>query len=344
MRWKPAGCLTLLATLGVLQAPGSMATAGADVPGEARQEAHRLAVLPIINTRVLVKLHVRHESGSVEEKSETQDAFSLGLTTFDRDNLDLMIMEQVQKIPVYRLVDRSDIQAVLDERTLQTTQEFTAASTAEKGRLIGAEYILQPFLVALDDIVEGDPENDDFSSNVITATVGAKLISVETGEVEWVGSGKGRVRAAKSASRLAAVEDAFRVCLAKLVEHVNVTQGLSLPVRRAHSPKSAGKAVALSLVPGLGQYYADNPEAAKETALMAVVGGGAAFLVNHEKEWVRIASWVVIGVAGGTYLGSFISAYNSARKYNVEMGLTSEETGATEPAAVRAWMRVARRF
>jgi hypothetical protein len=332
-----------MACLWVLHAPRPAKASGDAAPGGVR-ETHRLAVLPIINTRVLVKMQVRHQSGTVEEKTESQDAFSLGLTTFDRDNLDLMIMEQVQRIPIYRLVDRSDIQSVLDERTLQATQEFSAASTAEKGRLIGAEYILQPFLIALDDIVEGDPKTDGFYSNVVTATVGAKLISVDTGEVEWVGSGRGRTRAAKSANRLAATEDAFRSCLAKLVEHVNETQGLNLPVKTSHRPKSPGAAVALSIVPGLGQYYADNPEAAKETALMAVVGGGAAFLVDHEKEWVRIASWAVIGVAGGTYLGSFLSAYKSARKYNVEMGLTSEAAGAIEPAAVRAWMCVTRRF
>jgi len=283
-----------------------------------------LAVLPIINAKVAVRVQTVSKTGQLEDRTESKEAYSIGVTLYDMRSLEAFIAERIQQIPVYRLVERADLDAILDEQDLLKTGIVNDTDVAGVGKLVGARLLLQPYINSIDNLIEGDPSNEGFRSNRIVAAVSMKLLDVETSQLLWAGTGKGEVRAPSNASELAAIEAAFHECTNKLIEYVNRAYGLQLKTRKLYTAKSPGLAVALSVVPGVGQIYAGNPEGGKETAVMALAGAGGAYLITRTATWQRVTGWVLAGSAGFCYLSSFFNAYSSASKYNVEMGLAVE--------------------
>lgn len=249
-----------------------------------------------------------------------------GETAIDYNTMvaEQFIVEQIIRIPIYKIIERSKLNNILQEQKLQLTGLVSDETIVKIGALIGAKFLLQPTIIKVEDTIEGTPGNETFSSNLIRATVSIHIFDTESGEIIFSSTGKGRSRAPQeaSASSISAVKSAFNMCIYDLIEYVNYKHSLNLEnfITRPKK-KNPSTAVSLSLIPGVGQFYAENPEGGKDTIIMTVAAAGSIFIVNHDNDWIRTCGWLVIGTAVYTYITSFWDAHHSANKYNIEMGL-----------------------
>lgn len=245
---------------------------------------------------------------------------------FNRIIAEDFLVEQIVKIPIYKVLERSKLKSIIQEQELQMSGAVINETIVKIGELTGARFLLQPTIIKLENVIEGTTGNDTFSSNLINATVSIRIFDVESGEVVFASTGKGRSRAPQeaSASIISCINSAFNMCIYDLVEYVNNTYSLDLVnFGMRLKKKNPTTAVFLSFIPGAGQFYAENPEGGKETMVMALAAAGSLFLVDDDKSWVKTCGWLIIGTAAYTYIFSFWDAHHSANKYNIEMGLVA---------------------
>ena len=106
-----------------------------------------MAVLPFEN------------GGSYGKDKEDFDALRRGIAA--------MLMSELNRNPAVRLVDREQLQQVLNEQNLATAERVDAATAAKVGKLVGARYMIAGTFIDL----YGDFRID------------ARIIDVETSEI-----------------------------------------------------------------------------------------------------------------------------------------------------------------
>jgi hypothetical protein len=87
---------------------------------------------------------------------------------------DLWAMELLKR--GYNVIERTQVQSILDEQDFQATDFTTAAGAAEMGRILNVDAIF----------VANVPEMQS------SISMTAKMIDVETGSLLWIGEGTGR--------------------------------------------------------------------------------------------------------------------------------------------------------
>lgn len=126
---------------------GVLAAAALAAPAAAQDSRPGVAVLPFEN------------GGSYGKDREEFDALRRGLAG--------MLIYELAQNPSLRLVDRMEIQRLLDEQGLAVAERVDAATAAKIGKLVGARYMIAGMFIDL---------YGDFR-------VDARIINVETGEI-----------------------------------------------------------------------------------------------------------------------------------------------------------------
>jgi TolB-like protein len=147
-------------------AAGLFAVAALSVPAYAQDARPGVAVLPFEN------------GGSYGKDREEFDALRRGLAG-------TLIYELAQN-PSVRLVDRMEIQRLLDEQGLAVAERVDAATAAKIGKLVGARYMIAGMFIDL---------YGDFR-------VDARIINVETGEIVKVVRSDPKLRDRKEMFRI----------------------------------------------------------------------------------------------------------------------------------------------
>jgi TolB-like protein len=142
------------------------AVAALSVPAYAQDARPGVAVLPFEN------------GGSYGKDREEFDALRRGLAG-------TLIYELAQN-PSVRLVDRMEIQRLLDEQGLAVAERVDAATAAKIGKLVGARYMIAGMFIDL---------YGDFR-------VDARIINVETGEIVKVVRSDPKLRDRKEMFRI----------------------------------------------------------------------------------------------------------------------------------------------
>lgn len=132
---------------------GGPAVAQQDSPNQDRRPG--IAVFPLTN------------GGSYGEKSENLEALTVGLQQ--------MLLTELQQNESLRIVERAQLQQILDEQDLADKGRVKPGTAAEIGKLVGARYMVTGAFLDL----YGQFRMD------------ARVVDVETGEVIHTGSVKG---------------------------------------------------------------------------------------------------------------------------------------------------------
>lgn len=106
-----------------------------------------------------------------------------------------IVTRELFELGRFNLVERRNLQAVLDEQDLGRTGRFDAATVADVGRLVGAELILVGAVTELSiDRTSAVVPGFLGGATVTTARVAIELrfVDVATGRILGIGSGEGR--------------------------------------------------------------------------------------------------------------------------------------------------------
>jgi hypothetical protein len=76
---------------------------------------------------------------------------------FNRLMAEDFINEQIIKIPIYRVLERSKLESILQEQKLQITGVIYDETIVNIGNLTGARFLLQPTIIKIEDTLEGTP-------------------------------------------------------------------------------------------------------------------------------------------------------------------------------------------
>jgi TolB-like protein len=145
---------------------GLLAVAALTVAAFAQDARPGVAVLPFEN------------GGSYGKDREEFDALRRGLAG--------MLTYELAQNPSVRLVDRTEIQRLLDEQGLAVAERVDAATAAKIGKLVGARYMIAGMFIDL---------YGDFR-------VDARIINVETGEIVKVVRSDPKLRDRKEMFRI----------------------------------------------------------------------------------------------------------------------------------------------
>jgi len=147
-------------------AAGLLAVAALSVPVFAQDARPGVAILPFEN------------GGSYGKDREEFDALRRGLAG--------MLTYELAQNPAVRMVDRMEIQRLLDEQGLAVAERVDAATAAKIGKLVGARYMIAGMFIDL---------YGDFR-------VDARIINVETGEIVKVVRSDPKLRDRKEMFRI----------------------------------------------------------------------------------------------------------------------------------------------
>lgn len=291
------------------------------------QTKQTLAVLPIVNTKIQIKVSYQEQKEKNKEKTESKDVYSLDFMVTNRNSIETIIIEKILKIPVYRIIERADMDQIIEEQNLIKNNIVDQQQSVKLGKLLGAELLLIPQIMDIEESHEGDPKHPTSTDLLIKATTCIKIINVESGEIIFASYGHGRYRTSEGSSYLPAIIEGFNICIDDLYSFINKNFNTSLEISGTRQmKKSPTKAVFLSIIPGAGQFYADNPTKGIKTLTgVPICAIGGYFLTQGPKDWEKITGWVLIGAGVITYLESFFDAYNSTKKYNLEISLVPNQ-------------------
>jgi TolB-like protein len=147
-------------------AAGLLAVAALSLPVFAQDARPGVAILPFEN------------GGSYGKDREEFDALRRGLAG--------MLTYELAQNPAVRMVDRMEIQRLLDEQGLAVAERVDAATAAKIGKLVGARYMIAGMFIDL---------YGDFR-------VDARIINVETGEIVKVVRSDPKLRDRKEMFRI----------------------------------------------------------------------------------------------------------------------------------------------
>jgi hypothetical protein len=173
------GILLLFPSVSSAQYPGARTDTELRY-GVGSPERETLAVLPVMNSRVLVRSNIGAQKSNADGEEEYQLALSLDVSSYGWRSLEHLIVERLLEVPIYRLIERSDWERLLEEQNLQASGLIDEAHAVELGRLLGADNILQPSVLMIERKIEGDPGNESFHSEVVRRSKAIRAMSLST--------------------------------------------------------------------------------------------------------------------------------------------------------------------